>query len=447
MWPCSPTALPALPSPPYCRCMVAANELRFSLRPMAFMDSVRESPCRYAAMRAEPPQALLVWQPEALGRIFQTDRTMRMDGSSTLGPLVGEHSLLYANGSRHAGYRKVLGAKLRGGPLAACRAPIESITQRLVDELRPGAVIDVPEWTRQVAFRIICQIVLGEEDIPRLRPFTEWVESALGTPRRTLVYRYFRPNPRWPSPWRTFLRGRAELCEAILEHLRQGGDRGLAELLTTGSAPLGEVSAPDLCDQVVSLLFAGHETTASALAWALYWIDRDERLRQDLVAEVTGTSGDGSVAEDFPLLEATCRETLRLTPPAILAGNRVVQSPTELLGRELAEGSRVTPCIYLAHRNPDLYPDPDRFDATRFLGARPNGQTYLPFGGGTRRCLGADLAQLELRMVLTVLLRRRTLRLAQAADSVVAQARGPALGPGPQMFMTVQRQLRAVAAP
>ena len=415
-----------------------SNLLRFKLSGLSFLDSVRSQPCRFIEMTDRPTRELLVWQPDVIGHLFRSDRTMTMDGSSTIGPLVGRHSLLYANGPRHASYRRVIGGQLRGAPLASYRPTIEKIAHEQIDAgMTPGTVVDVPAWTRLLTFRVICHILFGETDIPVLRPFTSWVESALGSPRRTLTYRYLRPSLRWPSTWRTFLRHREQLCQDILDLVRQRPGEGLAHQLADGTTRLDQLSDEDLTDQVVSLLFAGHETTASSLAWALYWIDQHDDLRRDLVDEVTGTPGDGSSPEDFPLLDATCRESLRITPPATLAGNRILNENTDLLDQSLTAGTRLTPCIYLAHRNPELFANPHRFDATRFLDTRMSAQAYLPFGGGVRRCLGADLAMLELRMVLAAVLRRRTVRLADPNDRVGPQARGPAMGPGPRLLMAV----------
>ncbi|MBP2326669.1 cytochrome P450 [Kibdelosporangium banguiense] len=407
------------------------RELSFAFHPLSFLDSQRTRPDKLAELCPFPRRKVLVWQPEALGQIFRSERYMRLDGSSTLEPLVGRHSLLFANGPRHVAYRKVIGSRLRGRELASQYETIRSVTESTVDLLRPGTVIDVPEWTRALTLRIISLIIFGRIDQPLLTRFTDWTHSALGGRQRALVYRHFRPPTGFPSPWRTFLSERDLLRQEILDAAKESDGTGLIGLLVSGQPPLGHLGEDELVDQVLSMLFAGHETTASATTSALYWIARDDRLLADIRDELA--AGDAT----FPLLEAVCQETLRISPPAMVAGNRVLTREITVLGQRMAAGTRLTPCIYLAHSQPDSFPDPHRFDPTRFLGNRLSAHHYLPFGGGTRRCLGADLAMLEMRTILATLLRRWTLR---HIGGTVAKftTRGPALGFGPALPMVVQ---------
>jgi cytochrome P450 len=305
----------------------------------------------------------------------------------------------------------------------------------------------LPTWTRKVTLRIIGHILLGTVDDRMLDRFTAWVESALGSRRRTLVYRHVRLHRALPSPWRTFLRRRASLGDELLEVARRGDyheasatvaepPATLATLLTRGEQPLGALEGNELQDQIMSLLFAGHETTASATAWTLFWLERNGRVRHDLQDELAATHDDGSNADQVPLLDAVCREALRISPPAMVAGRRVLEQDLELGGRPLPKGSTLTPCIYLVHRRPDIYPQPLRFDPGRFLGVKRPANEYLPFGGGTRRCLGADLAMLELRMIVAAVTRRTRLRCTNPHVGV-PHMRGPAMGPGPDLTMAV----------
>ncbi len=404
---------------------MSVNQRRFTFRTLSFLDSLDE---RHGVVTLTPNR-LLVSCPESVGRIFRADRQAKLEGTSTLGPLVGPHSLMFANGPRHTAYRRTIGPVLRGDRL---RGLVLDTARAEVDRLTPGTVITLPAWTRSVTLKVIGQVVLGDADPEFLRTFTEWVEGALGSRWRTLLYRHVRLHPSVPSPWRTFLRQRESIDRELLAHVRgrANDDDSIAALLT-GESALGELDDDELRDQLVSLLFAGHETTASALAWTLFWLHRNDTVLRDLLDELAANDDT-----DTPLLDAVCHESLRLSPPAMIAGNRVFEDGSSLVDREVPAGSRLTPCIYAAHHRPDTYPDPHRFDPQRFLGRRLPSQQFFPFGGGVRRCLGADLALTELRTITATVLRRLTLRCVNPEQGV-PHLRGPAMGPGPGLRMEV----------
>jgi cytochrome P450 len=167
------------------------------------------------------------------------------------------------------------------------------------------------------------------------------------------------------------------------------------------------MSDAEIRDELLTLLVAGHETTATALSWALERLVRHpaklERLRDETL--------DG----DERYLTATIQETLRLRPVIVLVLRRLTE-PVELLGHELPAGVTVAPSIHLVHRDPVIYPEPERFLPERFLDEPPGTYTWIPFGGGVRRCLGAAFAQFEMSVVLRELLRRRALRPVRAED-------------------------------
>ncbi len=161
------------------------------------------------------------------------------------------------------------------------------------------------------------------------------------------------------------------------------------------------MSETEMRDQLLTLLTAGHETTATSLAWAIERLSRHpeklERLREEVETD----------SEDY--LTATIQETLRLRPVIAIVLRRLTE-PVEIGGYELPAGVTVAPNIYLAHRNPEVYPEPDAFRPERFLDNPPGTYTWIPFGGGVRRCLGAAFAQFEMAVVLRELVMRRGIR-------------------------------------
>jgi cytochrome P450 len=204
-----------------------------------------------------------------------------------------------------------------------------------------------------------------------------------------------------------FQRVRQPADELIYEEIRarrgaidlEERDDILSMLLLARHEDGSPMTDDELRDQLMTLLVAGHETTASSLAWAVERLVRNPR-----VLERARADGD-----DY--LDAVCKETLRLRPILALVLRRLTE-PMEIGGRLLPAGANVAPCIYLVHKRPDIYPQPYEFRPERFLERPPGTYTWIPFGGGVRRCLGASFAQFEMRVVLRELLARTELRAA-----------------------------------
>jgi cytochrome P450 len=415
------------------------NELRFAFQTLPFLDSHEGDPAGVLELRARPAPRLLVWHPEGIDCIFRADRQLHHMPSRTLSRLLGRKSLLWAEGPRHTAYRRVLGPALRGHQLQGCHKIISHTVHTAIDALAPGAVISLIEWTRKVTLCVTSQILLGHADDLLLESFSTRVDSALGSPARTLAHRYLPVHALSISARQPLLRGRRELDEMLLKSAKATATAqppALTALLLAGDGPLGVLDDEELRDQIMSLLFAGYETTASAAAWVLYWLGRDERVRRDVIDELTATSDDGSDTAQVPLLHALTEETLRLSPPAIIAGKRMLTTDGELLGKPLPAGTIVTPCMYLAHHQPDLFPNPHRFDPNRFLGNRVSRPYYFPFGGGTRRCLGSELAMLEIRMITAAVLRRCQLHCVNP-EAGIPELRGPAMTLAPGLRMSI----------
>ncbi len=419
------------------------KKLFFAFQTLAFLDSYENDPTGVLELCVRPTPQLLVWHPAGIDWIFQADRQLHHMPSRTLRPLLGRRSLLGTDGPRHAAYRRVLGPALCGHQLQVRHNIISNTVHTAIDALAPGSVISLVEWTRKVTLCIISQILLGGSDDVLLELFTARVDSVLGSRSRTLLHRYLYTyamsiSTQWPFP-----RGRRELDDMLLRSAKTTATiqpPTLATLLLACDGPLGMLDDEELRDQIMSLLFAGHETTASTIAWVLYWLGRDEGVRRDVIAELITTSNDGSDPAQVPLLHAVIQETLRLSPPAIIAGKRMLTADDELLGKPLSAGTIVTPCIYLAHHQPDLFSNPRQFNPHRFLDNRISRQHYFPFGGGTRRCLGSELAMLEVRMITAAVLRRCQLYCVNP-EAGIPELRGPAmtLARGLRMWITPRR--------
>ncbi|MGH3870282.1 MAG: cytochrome P450 [Pseudonocardiaceae bacterium] len=410
---------------------MSLRELQLAMRPLPFLDASARSPGGVLELRTRLTRRLLVWHPDVIEEIFRLDQRLCHPGSRSLIPLLGRQSLLWADGARHAAYRRVLGPPLRGRRLLDYHRIIAGTVDEAVDELIPGTVITLSRWTRQLALRIVARIILGRSDAELLAAFTAWIDDALGSRPRSLAYRWLRGG---------LPRSGDELDRSLVRCAKDNPSAQpstLAGLMLAADGPLGRLDDAELRDQLVSLLFAGHETTASAIAWTLYWLDRHENLRHDVLAELVA-AGDGSDAAQVPLLQAVLQEVLRLTPPVPVGANRALAEDAVLGGRPLAAGTVLTPSSYLAHRRPEVFRHPHRFDPSRFLGDRVAAQHFFPFGGGSRRCLGNQLAQLEVRMVTAAVLRRREWSCVNPGAGI-PELRGHTMAPAARLRMRVLR--------
>jgi unspecific monooxygenase len=192
------------------------------------------------------------------------------------------------------------------------------------------------------------------------------------------------------------------------------------------------MSDKELRDELMTLLLAGHETTATSLSWAMYWTHRYPSILARLQEELASLGDNPEPMEitRLPYLSAVCNETLRLYPVLMLTLPRVVPENTSfnLMGYDISEGSLIMGCIYLAHQRQDIYPQPKQFRPERFLERQFSAYEFLPFGGGVRRCIGAALAQMELKLVLATVVSNYQLVL-EENQPVRPQRRGVTLAP------------------
>jgi cytochrome P450 len=268
------------------------------------------------------------------------------------------------------------------------------------------------------------------------------------------------------SPWGKFVRNRQQIDHLIYQEIAdrrrgqsnpqkeraddQTGPNGaqrndILTLLMSARDEAGEgLSDTELRDELMTLLIAGHETTATALTWALYWIHRLPSVRQRLLEEIESLDNhfDPNVVFKLPYLTAVCSETLRIHPVALLTFPRVTRSRVSLTGITLDPGTMIAGCIYLAHRRREAFPEPEAFNPDRFLDRHYSPYEFLPFGGGVRRCIGMAFAQFEMKLVLSAILSRFDLALANGR-AVQQQRRG--LVSGPSAFRMIKKGVRPAA--
>ncbi len=383
--------------------------------------------------------------PTAIQQVLTSDtKQFAAPGSinQILKPFLGERGVILLDGAEHRQRRQLVMPQFHGDKIKAYTELICTVTRELIEEWQVGETINLREQMQSISLSIILQAVFGlykGERYDRIRDGLIKVLALIESPINAsfLLIPILQQDLGAWSPWGKFVRDRAVLDRLIYQEItdRRANyepDRSdiLNLLIGSQDADGNGMSDIELHDELMTILFAGHETTATALAWAIYWINYLPEVKQKLLAEITtlGTERDPVQISRLPYLSAVCSETLRIYPVGMLTFPRIAQEAVTLQGYDLEPGTVVAGCIYLTHHREDLYPEPHLFKPERFLERQFSPYEYFPFGGGSRRCIGMALAQLELKLVLVELLTHCELELTGELP-VAAVRRGVTLGP------------------
>lgn len=370
-------------------------------------------------------QLALVAHPDGVRQVFAIppERFSMRASYGLLEPVVGPQSLLLQEGEPHRRTRRLLTPPFNGKRMRAYAGVMAEETRRVCAAWRAGQTIRFQEQMQAVSLAVILRAVFGIEGAALQAEATAAILNLLEVPAFfTFVPMLQKDLGRW-SPggiFATRLAAVHRIIDAEIAQRRSTGARGediLSAMLDAGVETGEAMSDAELRDQLITLLTAGHETTATTLAWALGWLLTEPEVLARVTDEVRalGASPDPAQLAELPYLGATLDEALRITPVLPIAVRGLTEE-VEVLGRRIPAGMKVAPCIYLVHHRPDLYPEPGRFRPERFLERSYAAHEYLPFGGGGRRCLGMAFALYEMRVVLGL---------------VLANARFEALRPGP----------------
>lgn len=398
---------------------------------------------------------VVVGSPQAIQDIFSQDAKFDAGrGNALAEPLIGQNSLMLIDGDRHRRERKLLMPPFHGERLQTYAKQICLITKQVASQWQVGQTFVARTVMQKISLEVILQVVFGLSDGERyqqLKPLlTDWINMT-DSPRRSsmLFFRFLQQDWGTWTPWgRMKQRQRQihDLLQAEIEERKTQQNEERTDILSLMMAARDEngqrMSDEELRDELLTILLAGHETTATMLAWAFYQIHRTSDVREKLLKELDGLGDDASPMEiaQLPYLTAVCQETLRLYPVLPVIFPRIAKAPVTIGGHLFDAGTTFMPSIYLVHCREDLYPDAKKFEPERFLDRQYAASEYLPFGGGSRRCLGYALAQLEMKLILATILARYQLTLAEDKP-VKLQRRGFTLAPtgGVRMVMTGKR--------
>jgi cytochrome P450 len=355
---------------------------------------------------------IVVTDPELVKQVFTGDPKVfhAGEGNDILRPLLGENSVLVLDEAPHMSQRKLLLPPFHGRRMAGYEATMREIAAREIDSWPNGVPWQLRPRMQALTLEIIIETVFGVHGGARLDDLRLALRSFLDLltdPKALLTLLAVGPDRIRQMP---FFRGRiARVAGLIVNEIGERRatpdleerDDVLSLLVAARHEDGSPMSDAEIHDELLTLLVAGHETTATALSWAVERLVRHPGKLERLRAEVE--AGEDSY------LTATIQETLRLRPVLVGVLRRLTE-PVELGGYELPAGVKVMPSIHLIHRDPTIYPEPDRFLPERFLATPPGTYTWIPFGGGVRRCLGASFAQQEMAIVLQELVARRMIR-------------------------------------
>ncbi|WXB20195.1 cytochrome P450 [Pendulispora albinea] len=435
--------------------------------PGSFLDRChRQFGDTFTARFGSYPPSVFVSHPEDIKRVFlaSSDEVSAGEANTNLmGFLFGQSSVLSLDGKSHLRARRMVMPPFHSERLRTYYGSMRARTDEAIRRWPVGRPFSMHEEMHRLTFDIILGILFGPQEREFYEPFRSLVAELVKQTESPLFHALFAMLPseqltawltRSPArvslgplgerditrilPGGAILRAKHGIDAMVYGEITRRraspyrGDDVLSTFLDAKGEDGRGMSDAELHDQLITLFIAGHDTTATALSWAFYHLLKQPGVLGKLRAEVNHVPADdeawGHRICELPYLDAFIKETMRLTPvaPIII---RILQQPLTIGKYEIPAGSYVTPCVYLTHRRPDVWPEPERFRPERFLGTKTNPYEFFPFGGGVRRCLGASFALHEMKLLLAQVISRTELRLEPGPDEPIAR-KGLFLAPG-----------------
>jgi cytochrome P450 len=423
-----PPRTPAMPPGP--RLPRAVQTWYFMRRPFEFVaDCARRYGDCFTAGILGLRAGVVVSDPDAVRDVFTGDPADVVAGESNarlIEPILGPASLLVLDGARHLRERRLMLPAFHGERMHVYGEMMRDVTAALMARWPVGRPFPIQHEMQQITLEIILRAVFGVDDDAereRLRQvILRFLALADGPGAATIAIPALQVDLGPLSPWGRFVRRRRAVDREIFAAIARrraagtaGRDDVLSMLVDARDEDGRAMTDAELRDELFTLLMAGHETTATSLGWVFWCVLERPDVLAGVRAEIARVAGGGPLpvrrVSELVYLDAVLKETARLHPVTDGAG-RLLKRPTRIGRLFLPADTVVSVSAYLAHRRPDVWPEPEAFRPERFVGARPSPYVYFPFGGGVRRCLGAAFATYEMKVVVAEVLSRAALRVA-----------------------------------
>jgi cytochrome P450 len=399
--------------------------LQLIANPIAFLETYGKrygDPLTVRVLGINSPPVAFFSHPQAIKEIFAipAEQLDYRKATHVFKPLMGERSLIQQEGKNHQRQRQLMLPSFHGDRMKTYGELICQITEGAIAKWQPGDLITIDRVMSDITLKIILQVVFGispGKQYECLKKMLSELLEDITTPWYSSLF-FFPPlQKNWGawSPWGQFLKRRQKIDRIIYAEIaqrRKENDPTRTDILSMLMAARDEngeqMSDEELRDQLVSLLLLGYETTAAALGWTFHLIHAHpnvcDRLQQEIERAIEVRSPE-TIAQ-LPYLTAVCQETLRLHPIALICTPRMAIEALEINSDRFEAGTILVPCIYLAHRRSQTYPQPEQFQPERFLAQKFSPFEYFPFGGGSRGCIGAAFSLYEMKLIVATILSR-----------------------------------------
>jgi len=417
--------------PPGPRTPSALQLAQFIRDRLGILDRCAERYGEFFTIRFPWETLVFTSNPDAVKQIFTGDPAIYFagQGNDILRPFLGDYSVLLLDGAEHLRQRRLLLPPFHGERMLAYADVMRDVTLAEIERWPRGTAFPIHASMQEITLEVIMRAVFGMVSGERHDRLRSSLQQLLEESSRSILVflPFLQFNLGGLTPYARFRRRMDDIDRMLFEEIaeRRATDNGagrndiLSLLLQAVDEDGRPMSPQELRDELLTLLVAGHETSATSLAWIFYYLLKDREILEGVRAELRQVVGEGPIrpeqVKELRLLDASVKETARLRPILVFVARRL-QQPVELGGYSLPAGVTVAPCIHLTQRRPDLYPEPDAFRPQRFLDGKQTPYDYFPFGGGARRCLGMAFAQFEMKVVLATVLSQLDLELPADSD-------------------------------
>ena len=413
-------------------------------------------------LQSNLPPLLFVHSPEAIQQILSNDhKELEAPGelNSIFEYLLGKNSVISLSGKEHQRQRQLIMPPFHGERMRNYAELIETITTKTINKQPKNQPFNIRNVSQEITLGVMMEAVFGIYEGERAEKLKHLLYEILeqGSSPWRVAFLYLPKLKEIigiSEIWKRQMKKQEKSDQLIYQEIqerRENFDPHRTDILTLLMVARDEedqaMTDEELRDELMTLLVAGHETTATAISWAFYWIHKLPAVREKLLAELDslGENPDSNTIFKLPYLTAVCNETLRIHPVGMLTFPRKVKTPISVCGYQLEPGTVIMGSIYLTHQREDIYPQPEQFNPERFLERQFSPYEFLPFGGGARRCIGLAFAQMEMKLILAKVLKTWSMKLIDTHE-IKPQRRGLVTGPNRPINLEIQnlRQLNPV---